>query len=37
MTKGQQAMAVAMMYPEPEKRGPKAKGGVDLKIKTILD
>jgi hypothetical protein len=34
MTKGQQAMAVAMIYPEAEKRGPKGKGN-DSKIESI--
>src|SRR6266550_1779942 len=34
MTKGQQAMAVAMIYPETEKRGPKNKGD-DSKIESI--
>jgi hypothetical protein len=35
MTKGQQAMAVAMIYPEPEKTGPKEKG-VDVKNTSTL-
>jgi hypothetical protein len=36
MSKGAQAMAVAMIRPEPEKRGPKAKGQrIDSKIESI--
>jgi hypothetical protein len=36
MTKGQRAMAVAMIYPEPQKRGPKPKGGSLSQARTVL-